>query len=168
MTFSQLDLEEEIIGQGTMRNFEVISNRRKRKYLRVSPYPLVRRGRYRRSASSSGGPAYLTRDNTKLKVIMYLYSLGKGANQNKMLNDEKALLRGQEWARFNNTLDDMCGAGLLSKSASEDAENVTVYRLTDKGKEIATLIRDLREKKHPLLEIDAFFDLRNESVRVVS
>ena len=89
---------------------------------------------------------------------MYLFSLGKGANRNKMLHDSSAGLRGQEWGRFALILDEMCDAQWLTKSPSDDAEHVTVYRLAEKGKQVALKMKELKEARHPLLEIGAFFD----------
>ena len=85
---------------------------------------------------------------------MYLLSRGK-ANKNKMLNDATGL-RGQEWTRFTNTLDEMVEAGLIEKTSSEDVEVVTVYKLLEKGKEVALLVKDLQQKNHPLLNLEAF------------
>lgn len=78
-----------------------------------------------------------------------------------MLNDGAAGLSGQEWGRFAVILDEMCDAGWLTKTSSDDAENVTVYRLAEKGKEVALKVKELRENQHPLLEIDAFFDVKS-------
>jgi len=113
---------------------------------------MVRRGPYHRE---SGTPTYFSKDNTKLKVIMYLLSRGR-ANKNKMLNDEKSGLRGQEWNRSTNTLDEMCDLEWIEKNSSEDAEGVTVYSLIEKGKGIANMIKELQTKNHSLLELDSF------------
>src|SRR5712692_8813300 len=112
---------------------------------------MVRRGPYHREA---GVPTYFSKDNTKLKVIMYLLSRGR-ANKNKMINDEKSGLHGQEWTRFSNTLDEMCELGWIEKTSSEDAEGVTVYRLMEKGEEIAKMVKDLQATKNSLLELDS-------------
>jgi hypothetical protein len=89
---------------------------------------------------------------------MYLFSLGKGANRNKMIHDSSAGLRGQEWGRFALILEEMCEAGWLTKARSDDAENVTVYRLAEKGNAVALKMKELREAQHPLLEMGAFVD----------
>lgn len=73
-----------------------------------------------------------------------------------MLNDSSVGLRGQEWTRFSNILDEMVEASLIEKSLSEDVEGVLIYRLLDKGKEIANLIKELTAKNHPLLSLESF------------
>jgi hypothetical protein len=116
---------------------------------------LVRRGKYR---PSGGGPTYSNKDNVRLKVILYLLSNGK-AIKNDFQTDKEAGLRGQEWNRFVNILEEMRDLGWIKESPSVVA-NVLEYELLDKGKEIALLAKKLREQNHPIVDLDVFYDVK--------
>jgi DNA-binding HxlR family transcriptional regulator len=117
---------------------------------------LVRIGKY---TPSRGGPTYLPRDNVRLKVIMYLFAVKK-SNQNRMMNDDKASLRGQKWVSLANVLDEMCEWSWIEKKASEDAANVYVYYLLERGKNLAGKLVELEKQDNELRKLDCFHDVK--------
>ena len=119
---------------------------------------MVRKGPYKKRAK---GPTYLNKDNTKLKVIMYLYFVGK-SNKYRMLNDKDSGLKNQEWSSFDNTLNIMVEEEWIKKYQSEDAKNVSMYTLREKGEVVAKFIQDNNDetKPHPFFSLDAFHDVK--------
>ena len=120
---------------------------------------MVLKGReYRRREK---GPKYLNKDNTRVKVIMFLYSVGK-SNQHNMIHAPNAGLKNQEWGALSNVLDKMVEDKLIEKHQSEDAKNVSMYSLLDKGKDFAKFVEDniSSEKPHPIFTLDAFYDVK--------
>lgn len=117
---------------------------------------MVRRGKFE---SSKGGPTYLHKDNTRLKVIMFLLSV-KRANQHRMMNDERADLRGQKWVALANVLDELCEWGWITRKPSEDAANVTIYELLDKGRELANKLVELKSQNNELWRLDTFHQVK--------
>lgn len=90
---------------------------------------------------------------------MFLYSV-KRANQHRMMNDEKAGLRGQKWVTLANVLDELCEWVWIEKKPSEDAANVTVYELLDKGRELAKTLMDVKNQNSELWKLDSFHDVK--------
>ena len=113
---------------------------------------MVRRGKFK---PTQGGPTYVYKDNVRLKIIMYLLSVGK-TNQNRMMNDERAGLRGQKWISLANTLDELCEWGLIEKKKSDEAANVTVYQLLEKGRNLALTLKDSNNTNSELWKLDSF------------
>jgi len=91
---------------------------------------------------------------------MYLFSVAK-ANQNKMMNDETAGLRGQKWISLTNTLDELCEWGWIEKKRSDEAANVTVYQLLEKGRKVALALKELQGGKNELLKLDSFHGINS-------
>jgi len=84
--------------------------------------------------------------------------MGK-SNQYKMMKDSKSRIRGQKWVTLANILEELCEWGWIEKKQSEDAENVKVYSLLEKGLKIAKLFTEL-ETTHPeLWKLDSFFEV---------
>ena len=97
-----------------------------------------RKGKYNPSHGKEG---YLNKDNTRLKVIMWLYAVRR-SNQNNMMHDESSpLKRGQKWVRLSNILDELCQWEWIKKEPSEDVKGVMMYELLDKGREIAVTVK---------------------------
>lgn len=112
----------------------------------------MRRGKFR---PSQGGQTYVYKDNVRLKVVTYLLSVPK-ANQNKMMNDERAGLRGQKWISLANTLNELCEWGWIEKKESDEAANVTVYQLLEKGRKVAFALKEMHDGNNELLKLDSF------------
>ncbi|SHO44266.1 hypothetical protein NSIN_20283 [Nitrosotalea sinensis] len=117
---------------------------------------LVRRGKFK---PSKGGPTYLPRDNVRLKVIMFLRSVNR-SNQHNMTQDERSGLRGQKWVSLANILDELCEWGWITKKPSEDAKNVTVYELLDKGRELSNKLAELQSQNNELWKLDSFHEVK--------
>ena len=119
---------------------------------------MVRKGPYKRREK---GPKYSNKDNTVGKVIMYLYFVGK-SNKYNLIQGKNSGLNNQEWNAFSTTLDKMVEDELIKKYQSEDAKNVTMYALLDKGKEFAKFVEDNYERtpKHPIFTLEAFYDIK--------
>ncbi len=117
---------------------------------------MVRKGKY---LPSHGGPTYLNKDNVRLKVIMWLYSQGK-SNQYKMMKDSKSGIRGQKWVTLANVLDELNNWKWIEKKQSEDAANVKVFSLTEKGTNIAKAITELETNSPELWKLDSFFEVK--------
>ena len=116
---------------------------------------MVRTGEYQ---PRKGGPTYLPKDNTRLKIIMWLYSK-KRSNQNQMMNKDSGL-RGQSWVKLSNVLNELCEWGWIEKNQSEDVANVTVYQLLQKGMGIAEVINKLQNDSSELWKLDSLHDVK--------
>jgi len=117
---------------------------------------MVRKGKYK---PSRGGPTYLNRDNVRLKVLMFLQSVGK-SNQNKMMNDGKSGLRGQKWITLENILNDLCERSWIEKKQSDEAARVIIYQLLDKGRKIVEDVTNLQNNNSDLLNLDSFYGVK--------
>lgn len=111
-----------------------------------------RKGKYHPSHGKEG---YQNKDNTRLKVVMWLYA-GK-SNQNNMMHDERSpLKRGQKWIRLSNILNELCEWEWIKKESSADVKGVMMYELLDKGKEVAEAVKQLQENQSRLKKLDCF------------
>jgi len=117
---------------------------------------MVRKGKY---TPSRGGPTYLPRDNVRLKIVMFLYSVSR-SNQNKMTNDVQSGLRGQKWITLSNILDELCEWEWIEKKQSEDAANVTIYQLLETGQKIAAAIKELENNSKDFWKLDSFHGVK--------
>jgi len=80
-----------------------------------------------------------------------------------MTRDSKSRIRGQKWVTFANILEELCEWGWIEKKQSEDAENVKVYSLLERGKKIAILLTDLEKSHQELWKLDSFFEVTRVS-----
>ena len=76
-----------------------------------------------------------------------------------MMKDSKSRIRGQKWVTFANILDELCEWNWIEKKQSEDAENVKVYSLVEKGSKIAKLLTELESSHTELWKLDSFFEV---------
>ena len=94
------------------------------------------------------------RDNARYKIILWLHSRGE-AIQNSMFRDSQAGLASMKWVDLTNRLDELAEWGIIQKKQSEVVSNY-VYSLTDKGREIAASLVNLKEKHPELKNFDIF------------
>lgn len=113
-------------------------------------------GRLGKYSSTHGKEGYQNKDNTRLKVIMWLSGVGK-SNQNNMMNEEHSpLKRGQKWVRLSNILDELVEWGWIEKKPSKDVKGVMMYELLDAGREIAKVVKSLEENSSVFKNLDCF------------
>ena len=94
------------------------------------------------------------RDNARYKIILWLHSRGESI-QNSMFKDTQAGLASMKWVDLTNRLDELAEWGIIQKKQSEVVSNY-VYSLTDKGREIAASLVNLKEKHPELKNFDIF------------
>ena len=119
---------------------------------------MVRTGPYKSKHTTNS--AYLARDNTRVQIMIFLKS-HKVANQNKIKHEAKGLST-QNWNPMKNTLDEMCEWGWIEKRASEEAQNMTVYSLTDTGQTVADQFIEVRNKFEEFFKLDSFQGFKQE------
>ena len=73
-----------------------------------------------------------------------------------MVPNCQAGLRGQKWISLSNVLEELCEWDWIEKKQSEDAANVIIYQLLDKGLEAVNSIKQLEENSSPLKKLDTF------------
>jgi len=113
-------------------------------------------GRKERYRPTHGKEGYLNKDNTRLKVIMWLRAVGKSNQNNMMTNEQSPFKRGQKWITLSNILNELHEWRWIEKKPSDEAKNVFVYKLLDKGKEIAELIENLQREDSVFRNLDCF------------
>ena len=116
-------------------------------------FRMVRRGTYK-PKHTTGTSSYLTKDNTRIQIILFLKS-HTVANQNKIKHEAKGLST-QQWNPMKNILDEMCEWKWIEKRASEESQNVTVYSLTNTGQTVADQFIEVRDKFDEFFKLDSF------------
>ena len=118
---------------------------------------MVRRGIYTKTKDGETARAtYLPKDNKRVKVLRILHSQGR-MNQNKLLHS--AGLTRSHWKKFGILLTDMKDWGWITKEDSTEYSGGKIYDLTDKGTEIAELLKDVYNENSELLEnFEMFFE----------
>ena len=105
------------------------------------------------------GNKYFNKDNAKVKIIMYIYSVGK-ANRNNMIHAPNAGLKSQEDVTLKNTLEKMIEDELVEKFLSTEVKNVIMYKLLPKGIEFAKFVEENLDKKLPIFSLEAFYEVK--------
>ena len=93
------------------------------------------------------------RDNTKLKVIDYLY-FKEGATRNEISKNAK--IKTQSDDNFKIILDEMVEIKWLAKMQTKD---VTIYTVQKEGKEALDHVKELIKKQHPLSKLSTFREI---------
>ena len=99
----------------------------------------------------------LPRDNTKLKIVNYLYTKSQGARRYEI--QHKAGIRKQEPGEFKKFLAEMIESDWIKEVKLDISGGMEIYQITDNGKNAVDKAKELLRSNHPLTKLHAFSDI---------
>jgi predicted transcriptional regulator len=99
---------------------------------------------------------YNTRDNTMLRIAIYLVSNPEGDLRNAIIYGA-GFGSGQQWTKFTRIIERMKDYGWVNRRRM--GKNWDVYEITEEGKALVSEALSISEN-NPLSKLDAFKDLK--------
>lgn len=100
--------------------------------------------------------SYKSRDNTRLRIINYLFSKGDyGKNRSDIMHNAK--LSTQQWGNFDDTINDLVGLQWITKVPISSKSYI--YKISETGRNVIKKTLEIIEDKHPIKDLDAFNEI---------